>query len=76
MKTKRDSAGNTFFDVGNIRVTALESTWDAGKRGLRISAYKGKGQALFQGAEIPVPDKQTAYDLIRAITDALESIGL
>jgi hypothetical protein len=75
-ETKRDSADNVYFDVGNIRVTAIEKTWDEEKRGIRISAYKGKGKALFQGAEIAIPDKQTAYDLIRAITNALNSIGL
>lgn len=77
MEAKRDSADNVYFDVGNIRVTAIEKTWDENKPGIRINAYKGsKGEALFQGAEIPIPDKKTAYDLIRAITNALDSIGL
>ena len=71
-----DNAGNNYFDVENIRITALPRTWDNNKPGLRIQAYKGKGEALFQGAEIPVADKQTAYELIKAIAKALEAIGL
>lgn len=71
----RDSSGNTFFDVGNIRVTALPDTW-AGKPGIRIQAYKGQGDALFQGAELPIEDRAAAYDLIRALGHALEEAGV
>jgi len=72
----KDSSENTYFDVANIRITALRQTWDNDKPGLRVQAYKGKGDALFQGAELPVPDKETAYELIKAIAKALESIGV
>jgi|WetSurMetagenome_2_1015567.scaffolds.fasta_scaffold19076_3 hypothetical protein len=60
MQGKVDSAGNTYFDVGNIRITAIPSTWDQGRPGLRVQAYKGVGDALNPGAEIPVPDKKVA----------------
>ena len=71
-----DSSGKQYFDVENIRVTAVPQTWDDGKPGLRIQAYKGKGDALLRGAEIPIPDAETAYKLIKAITKGLEQIGL
>ena len=69
-----DSTGNTYFNVRNVRITALRQTWDNENPGLRIQAYKGEGSALFQGAEIPVRDKKDAYELIEAIVQALESI--
>ena len=72
----KDSSDNLYFDVKNIRITALRQTWDDNKPGLRLQAYKGNGNALFPGAEIPVPDKETAYEFIRAIFNALESIEM
>ena len=72
----KDSSGHQYFDVKNVRVTAVPQTWDDSKPGLRIQAYKGKGDALFPGAEIPIPDAETAYKLIKAITKGLEQIGL
>ena len=52
MSVAVDSSGNEYVDVGNIRITAIPKTWDNEKPGLRIQAYKGKGDALFQGAEM------------------------
>jgi len=73
---KTDGSGNTYYDVGNIRITCIPQTWDNNKPGLRIQAYKGSGDALFQGAEIPIPDKATAYDFIKAVAEALETNGI
>jgi hypothetical protein len=70
-----DNSGNEYFQVENIRITAVPKTWN-NKPGLRIQAYKGKGDALFQGAEIPIPNKEIAYELIKAMAKALEIIGL
>ncbi len=76
MSVAKDSKGNEYVDVGNIRITAIPKTWDKGKPGVRIQAYKGKGDALFQGAEIPIPDRQTAFELMKGMFKALERIGL
>lgn len=70
MEPQTDGAGHVYFDVGNIRVTAIPETW-SGEPGIRIQAYKPEG-GLFQGAELPVPRKGTAFDLLRAIHRALE----
>ncbi len=72
MKPKQDSSGNVYFDVGNIRITATPSVWGGNQKGLRIQAYKGQGKALHPGAELPVPDKETAFDLVNAIMQALQ----
>lgn len=74
MKVETDSAGNAYVDVENIRVTAVPKTW-SGDAGIRIQAYKGDG-GLHRGAELPIPDKSTAYDFLRAIQRALEENGL
>ena len=71
MKENIDSKGNIFFDVENIRVTVLPKTWN-GSPGIRIQAYKGKGNSMFQGAELPIPDKNVAFDLLTAIHKAFE----
>ena len=74
MESKTDAAGQTYFEVSNIRVTCVAKTWD-GSRGLRIQSYKSNRQ-LNPGAELPVPDKATAYDLISAIAAALQANGI
>jgi len=66
-----DKKGNSYFAVSNIRVTCIGKTWK-GSSGIRIQAYTGKGSKLHRGAELPVPDKATADDLIAAIVAALE----
>jgi len=71
MQEKKDGKGNVYFDVGNIRVTTLPKTWD-GNPGIRIQAYKGDGNKLFQGAELPIANKETAFDLFAAIHKAIE----
>jgi hypothetical protein len=76
MKPQTDSAGNTFYEVGNVRITCIKQTWDNGKPGLRIQTYKGAGRALHQGAEIPIPDAATAYEFVKAIMKVFELLGL
>ena len=71
----QDGRGNTYFDVENIRITCVPETFD-GNPGLRIKAYKGQSNSLFSGAEIPIPDKSTAFDLLKTISKALEANGL
>lgn len=75
MRTDTDKSGNTFFEVGNVRITAVPSTWD-GSPGIRVQAKKGKGDSLHQGAELPIPDKETAYDFLRALHAALDENDL
>ncbi len=70
MQQNTDSKGNPYFDVHNLRVTCIGQTW-GGSSGIRIQAYTGEGNMLHRGAELPVPDKATAYDLITAIVAAL-----
>ncbi len=73
MKSNKDGTGKEYYDVENIRVTVLDETW-SGSPGLRIQAYKGDGKKLFQGAELPIPNKEIAFDLLTAIHNALEHI--
>lgn len=74
MTAKQDGSGNIYFDVGNIRVTAVPKTWD-NCPGIRVQAYKESG-GLHQGAELPIPDKQIAFDFLSAIHKALEHCGI
>ena len=71
MTPKIDSKGHQYFDVHNVRVTCIGETW-GGSSGIRIQAYTGNGNQLHRGAELPVPDKATAYDIIAAIVAALD----
>lgn len=71
----QDKSGHEYFEVENIRVTALDNTWD-GTPGIRIQAYKGQGKSLFQGAELPIKDRDTAYQFVRAVMQALETAGI
>lgn len=67
----KDSKGNIYFDVHNIRITKLNSTW-GGNPGIRIQAYQGKGKKLHRGAELPIQNKEVAFDLFNVICKALE----
>ena len=67
MGKKVDGKGNEYYDIRNIRITCIGETWDGENSGIRIQAYTGKGNQLHKGAELPIPDKETAYDLISAI---------
>ena len=68
---QKDSTGKTFFDVcGVARVTVIPKTYN-GSPGVRIQAYKGAGQAMHSGAEIPIPDKEAAYDFLAEMARAM-----
>jgi len=71
MTPQIDGKGNGYFDVHNVRVTCIGKTW-GGTSGIRIQSYTGKGRKLHRGAELPVPDKATAYDIIAALVAALD----
>ena len=72
METKTDSSGNSYVDVGNIRLTLVGSAsapeyW-TGHDCIRINAYRGaENNALHQGAMIPLSSRQTIVELIEAL---------
>ena len=70
MTVKKDAKGNEYFDVRNVRVTCIGKTW-GGSSGIRIQSYTGKGGRLHRGAELPIPNKEVAYDIIAAVLAAL-----
>ena len=72
MEQKVDKAGNSYYDVANVRITIIQRTRD-GHPGLRIQAYK-EGRGLFQGAEIPIPDKIIAFDLIQSLLQGISEV--
>jgi hypothetical protein len=74
MESATDGSGHTYFEVGNIRITCIPNTWNDDPD-IRIQAYKPEG-GLFQGAELPVPSKEIAFDFLRAIHSAFEENGL
>ena len=53
----------------------MPQTWN-GAHGVRIQAYKGKGDALHPGAEIPVANQAEAYQLAKALVLAFNHLGL
>jgi hypothetical protein len=73
IEPKIDNRGNPFIEVDNLRVTCVltrpsSKQWAKGtKLYLRVQAYKGKGNALFQGAELPIKNQQVLLKLISAI---------
>jgi len=72
METKTDSSGNSYVDVGNIRLTMVGQAnapeyWQ-GHDCIRINAYRGSdNNSLHQGAMIPLTSKQTIVELIEAL---------
>lgn len=74
MSEKQDGRGQVYFDVDNIRVTVIPETFN-GNPGIRIQAYTGEGNKLHQGAELPIRDKETAFDILAAIHKALDKIN-
>ena len=69
-----DQSGNQSFEVANIRITAIPTTWDDCP-GVRIQAYKAEGGLHF-GPEIPIHSKAEAYDVVRALLSALDHLNL
>jgi len=78
MNPQIDSAGNTYFDVLNVRITCVPHTWDQGKSGIRIQAYRGasKGDALHPGPEIPVENQGQAYEFANGLFHAWTQLGI
>jgi len=78
MNPQTDSAGNTYFDVLSARITCVPHTWDNGKQGVRIQAYRnpGKSDALHPGAEIPVDNQAEAFQLMKSLTLAFTQLGI
>lgn len=74
MKTKIDGNGQTYFEVENIRITVKDQTWDDCP-GLSIRAYQPNG-SLHWGAEIPIRNKETAFDFLMGIYKAFEALRL
>jgi len=70
---KKDSRDNPFVDVDNLRVTCvrkkpLSKQWDKNAElYLRVQAYKGNGEALHRGAELPIKNSQALLKLISAL---------
>ena len=71
MEGKKDGNGQTYFDVGYVRITCKEETWQ-GCPGLNIRAYKEKGVHL--GAEVPIRGQEDALDLLAVILEALRTV--
>ena len=75
MQTKIDSKGNTYIEVGNLRLSYIEqknrsNTKDwPGADVIRIQAYRDSvSKALHQGAEYPVYDEKDIYKLFEAFS--------
>lgn len=67
MDIKIDSRGQKYIDVGNMRITYVEKTWD-GYPGLRFQAYREQNSgSLHPGAEIPLSNVAEAYNLVAAV---------
>lgn len=70
----KDEKGNQFVNVSNIRITYVSKRsrssikdWSEGDV-LRIQAYRGKGNALYQGPELDLKEPDTILELIEALT--------
>lgn len=77
MTTHKDSAGHTYAEVRNIRVTyvpkkdrAAAKNW-AGQDVLRVQSYRedtsGGSKSLHMGAEIPVESAEVFGEFVAAI---------
>ncbi len=68
-----DRNGSAYFEVGNLRITCLAKSWD-GNPGIRIQSYR-EGGGLHRGAEIPIPDRKSAFELLEAVSQALNKLA-
>jgi hypothetical protein len=72
----KDSAGNPYIDIDNVRVTMVDKSgnptkdWAGSVKYLRVQAYTGRGNSLHRGAEFPVDDIKKILDFINSITNA------
>jgi hypothetical protein len=73
---EKDSRGNVYFEVDNIRITYVESCnrnpdkdWP-GTDVIRIQAYRdGESSLLHRGAEIPIDTSEKINELISALQE-------
>ena len=75
MEIQTDSKGNVYIEVGNLRISYIEqknrsNTKDwPGADVLRIQAYRDSvSKALHQGAEYPVYNEKSIYNLFEAFS--------
>lgn len=74
MEIKKDSKGNSYVEVDNLRITYVDcknrssiKDWPNADV-LRVQAYRGgANKSLHQGAEYPIYNDKSAYNLIEAI---------
>lgn len=75
MQLHKDSTGNFYCEVGNLRVTYVPSAsrstaknW-AGQDVIRFQTYgSGETAKLYPGPELPVASEDTLGDLVSALT--------
>ena len=74
METKKDSKGNLYIEVGNLRISYIKQKnrsslkdWPSADV-IRIQAYRGEGKSLHQGAEYPVENEKSIYNLFEAFS--------
>jgi len=74
LETKKDSKGNIYIEVENLRISYIEQKSRSNLKDwpnadvLRIQAYRGEGKSLHQGAEYPVKDEKSIYSLFEALS--------
>lgn len=75
MEVSKDSKGNSFVNVGNLRISYIEqkSRKDELKDWpntdvIRVQAYTGKGKSLHKGSEYPVYNEKDIYNLFKAFS--------
>lgn len=76
MPTGQDGNGQPYWDVENIRITSIASTF-AGTPGLRIQSFQKNPtvrERMYIGAEIPIPNKKVGLDLISSLISAVGEV--
>ena len=70
---EKDGSNHLYIDIDNVRITYVPSKdrdksadW-AGSDVIRIQAYKGAGQSLHMGAELPVKSPRVFVKLIAGL---------
>jgi hypothetical protein len=64
-----------YKEIGNVRITYVTSDKRIGKNDwagtdvLRIQAYRGVGESLHKGAELPIEDVNSWDELLQVIYD-------
>jgi len=76
----KDSSGNPYVEVGNLRVTFVTATnrpaekdW-AGQDVLRFQAYRGEGHSLFQGPELPLGGSDESQHVLIELIEGLGAL--